>query len=177
MKNARRLVRPVVEKLAPINREPKMNHTEGSMKSVIATRGSRISQRDWNTAMAMAVTPTGTTSKTHQMPAKRNRPRAACPSLESAMDWPAGSTVSGKEGAKERPRKRTRPSTKGNMRRGLRQTIKGLRRCHQFGCGSAVLSHGNCRLSLEFPQNSSSTAVRPFFGSPSLGIRIPRPRL
>ena len=72
-----RRVRPVLVKTMPITSEPKMNHTEGSMKSVKATRGSRIRNRAWITPIRMLVTPMGMTSKTHQVAARKNRARAA----------------------------------------------------------------------------------------------------
>ncbi len=50
--------------------------------------------------MAMAVTPMGMTSNTHQMPAIRNRAMAALPSMLSAKVLPTGSTASGQAGMK-----------------------------------------------------------------------------
>ena len=93
-----RLVRPVALKAAPISRLPKMKKTEGSMKSVMASRGARISHRACTTAMARPVTPAGRTSKIHHTPASMNRPMAALPSWLRAAVRPAGSTASGRAG-------------------------------------------------------------------------------
>ena len=84
----------------PMTIEPKMNHTEGSMKSLKATLGSRMRNNAWTTAMSTLVTPIGTTSKTHQREAKRNNPIAALPSGERGKALPAGSMASGQEGEK-----------------------------------------------------------------------------
>ena len=93
-----RLVRPVRVKTMPMTRDPKMNHTDGSMKSVNAVRAGRIRNRAWTVPIATAVTPMGTTSETHQVRASRKRPSEALPSRESAKCLPAGSTASGHAG-------------------------------------------------------------------------------
>lgn len=80
--------------------EPKMNITEGSMKSRKASLAGRIRKRAWNTPIAMAVMPTGMTSKTHQMPAIRNNPMAALPWGLREKTLPAGSMASGQSGMK-----------------------------------------------------------------------------
>ena len=80
--------------------EPKMNMTDGSMKSRKASLAGRIRNKAWNTPMAMAVTPMGITSNTHQMPAIRNRPMAALPCGERWKSLPAGSMASGQAGMK-----------------------------------------------------------------------------
>ena len=64
----------------PITSEPMMNQTDGSMKSPKATFAGRMSSRAWTTPMAMAVTPMGTTSKTHQTRARPKRAIEALPS-------------------------------------------------------------------------------------------------
>ena len=95
-----RLVRPVLVKAMPIIMAPKMNITEGSMKSRKASLAGRMANSAWKTPMAMAVTPMGMTSNTHQMPAIKNSPMAALPSGESAKCLPAGSMASAQGGAK-----------------------------------------------------------------------------
>ena len=84
----------------PIIRDPKMNHTDGSKKSVNASRAGRMRKRAWTTPMVMLVTPMGTTSVTHQVAAKKKSAKAAFPSLLSRKASPMGSTASGGEGAK-----------------------------------------------------------------------------
>jgi len=97
---ANRRVRPVLVKTIPKMSEPMMNHTDGSMKSVKASRAGRMRNRAWTTAIAMPVTPIGMTSDTHQVAARRNRPSAALPSRVSANEAPRGSTAGSGTGAK-----------------------------------------------------------------------------
>ena len=95
-----RRVRPVFVKTIPNISEPKMNQTDGSMKSVKAVRVGRMKSNAWTTAIVMLVTPIGTTSVTHQVAARRKRASAALPSLESAKASPCGSTAGPGVGAK-----------------------------------------------------------------------------
>ena len=69
---ARRLVSPVLVNTSPIMIEAKINMTEGTIKSVKASRAGRIRNMACRTPMARLVTPMGTTSKTHQVAASRN---------------------------------------------------------------------------------------------------------
>jgi hypothetical protein len=72
-------------------REPRMNMTVGSMKSRKASPALRMPKSGWKTPMARLVTPIGITSKTHQTPARRNRPMAAWPACGSSKTFPEGS--------------------------------------------------------------------------------------
>ena len=74
-----RFVRPDLAKAIPMVSAPTMNQTDGSMKSVKAERASRIWNSAWMTPIAIAVTPTGRTSNTHQIAASTNRPIASRP--------------------------------------------------------------------------------------------------
>ena len=66
-----RLVRPVRVNTMPMTREAKMNQTDGTMKSEKASLAGRTRKSAWRMPIMMLVTPMGTTSKTHQMPASR----------------------------------------------------------------------------------------------------------
>ncbi len=88
---ASRRVRPVLVKTIPKTSEPKMNQTDGSMKSVNATRAGRIRKSAWTTPMAMLVTPIGITSVTHQVAARKKSASAAFPSRVRGKAWPCGS--------------------------------------------------------------------------------------
>ena len=78
--------------------EPKMNRTEGSMKSLKATSGLRIRNIAWATPMAMPVTPIGNTSKIHQVAARAKTARAPLPSADRVKCLPIGSIASGQGG-------------------------------------------------------------------------------
>ena len=91
---------PVFVNTIPITSEPKMNHTEGSMKSVKATFGSRMRKSACTTPMAIAVTPMGITSKIHHVAARRKRASEAFPSRESENAFPSGSIASAHGGEK-----------------------------------------------------------------------------
>ncbi len=82
-------------KTRPIMIEAKMKSTEGSMKSLKATLAGRMRNRAWSTPMARLVTPMGTTSKTHQVPASRKTARAPLASRLSSKCLPLGSMASG----------------------------------------------------------------------------------
>ena len=95
---AMRLVRPVFVKTRPITTEAKMNRTDGSMKSLNASSGVRIKNRAWSTPIAMLVTPMGSTSNTHQVPASMNTANAPLASRLRGKCLPMGSTASGQGG-------------------------------------------------------------------------------
>jgi len=78
--------------------DAKMKSTEGSMKSLKATLAGRIRNITWSTPMARLVTPIGTTSKTHHMPASRKMAIAPWPSRDSEKVSPLGSTAAGNGG-------------------------------------------------------------------------------
>ena len=82
----------------PITIEAKMNMTEGSMKSLKATLAGRIRNRACSTPIIRLVTPMGTTSKTHQVPASRKIASAPLPSRVSSKCLPTGSMASGQGG-------------------------------------------------------------------------------
>ena len=94
-----------------------MNQTDGSMKSVNAVFAGRIRNSACTTPMAIAVTPMGTTSNTHQIRASMNRPMAALPSRLSTKCSPAGSTASGHRGDSTIAVKAARPSAMKTIRR------------------------------------------------------------
>ena len=95
---ARRLVSPVFVNTRPITTEAKINSTEGSMKSLKATFAGLIRKSACRMPIARLVTPIGTTSKTHQVPARRKTASAPLASLERAKCFPSGSIASGQGG-------------------------------------------------------------------------------
>ncbi len=100
----------------PMTSEPKMNITDGSMKSLKAIFAGRIRNNAWTTPITRLVTPIGMTSNTHQIPASRNRAMAALPSRVSGKRSPAGSTASGNGSRKYTAKKVPSPSRINAMR-------------------------------------------------------------
>lgn len=117
---ARRRVKPVFVKTMPIISEPKMNQTDGSMKSVKAWRAGRIKNTAWTAPMAMAVIPMGTTSVIHQVAARRNSARAALPSWLKTKAFPSGLIAGSQEGDNQIKRKSPTPR---RMKKHLFQSI------------------------------------------------------
>ena len=74
------LAKPVLVNTRPMTIDPIMNQTDGSIKSVNATREFLIKNSDWTTAMVILVTPMGITSNIHHVAARKNNPSAAFPS-------------------------------------------------------------------------------------------------
>ena len=72
-----------------------MNITDGSIKSLKVFFAGRIKNKHCTTPIVKLVTPIGTTSKTHQIPANRNKAKAAFPSLVRVNCSPLGSIALG----------------------------------------------------------------------------------
>ena len=66
-----------------------MNMTEGAIISLKAASAGRIRNTACIRPINSEVTPMGTTSKTHQVPAKRNMARAPLPSVVSLKKFAA----------------------------------------------------------------------------------------
>ena len=82
----------------PMTTEPKMNSTDGSMKSLKAAAGLRMRNRAWRVPINRLVTPMGTTSKIHQVAATANTARAPLAWVLRTKCSPLGSMASGQAG-------------------------------------------------------------------------------
>ena len=86
------------------------------MKSVNAFCAGRIKNRTCKTPMVKLVTPMGTTSKTHQVPPRRNTASAPLASLLKIKCFPVGSIASGHGGEKLTTKKSVRPINRKTIR-------------------------------------------------------------